>query len=465
MYAPLPVFPGDIVLVYCSVNEPILREAWHLRGRVRMTPRMREDFDAIFERRNRGGKKRPCVVIDVDDDEVLIAPMATFEKRPVSNLPGLYQLFAVSVGRTPGHPFPRSAKLEVAPTWPPSEKEKATHYIISRPFRVDRDEVMSVWSGYHVSDDQLDDFEDVCEKAMELLHGLTNEQLQLLYDSYEERTTIAWKTKMRIEGAQRKIAKTFSLQRPAPTNLPFVDAIWAEEYRQADKPKAVSALVDTKGVTAKLPAAGKREQPAVPAKSAVVAALEQSRRTSTPASGQCPKLEDGEIDELADALDKAHIAAPARSTTVAEPERSCETRTPASKQRAASEHGEIDSLAIALEKTHIASPAKSGLTSLVDAGKASPATAGAKISIPLKSKLAPAVVPLAPVKLALFPIESEAERKTSSKVYAALGEAIRKGLENPSFARIKSSRSVIKAGVTQIDEIQVATAVPKARAA
>ncbi|KZV94969.1 hypothetical protein EXIGLDRAFT_494677 [Exidia glandulosa HHB12029] len=111
--------PGQIIIVECSVKEPILDaiKAHHSSARptasmVSFRQRLKEDQVDL--------KARPCLVVrEVGGGAFMIVPFATFEDSPITDLDLHTQHFAVAVGNTRAWPSDRET-LSIAPDWPES---------------------------------------------------------------------------------------------------------------------------------------------------------------------------------------------------------------------------------------------------------------------------------------------------------------------------------------------------------
>ncbi|KZV94965.1 hypothetical protein EXIGLDRAFT_494650 [Exidia glandulosa HHB12029] len=109
---------GQIIVVLCSVKEPILKamKAYHsiappTASMVSFRQRLADD--------NVDLKPRPCLVVSRTRDDFMIVPFATFEDSLITDLDLHTQHFAVAVGDTPAWPAERE-RLSVSPYWPES---------------------------------------------------------------------------------------------------------------------------------------------------------------------------------------------------------------------------------------------------------------------------------------------------------------------------------------------------------
>ncbi|KZV88725.1 hypothetical protein EXIGLDRAFT_838987 [Exidia glandulosa HHB12029] len=109
---------GQIIVVLCSVKEPILKamKAYHAiapptASMVSFRQRLADDDINL--------KPRPCLVVRSTRDDFMIVPFATFEDSLITDLDLHTQHFAVAVGHTPAWPAGRET-LPVSPYWPES---------------------------------------------------------------------------------------------------------------------------------------------------------------------------------------------------------------------------------------------------------------------------------------------------------------------------------------------------------
>ncbi|KZV88736.1 hypothetical protein EXIGLDRAFT_772405 [Exidia glandulosa HHB12029] len=251
--------PGQIVVVECSVKEPILKaiKAHHATARptasmLSFTQRLREDLVDL--------KARPCLVVRRSREGLMIVPLATFEDSLITDLDLHTQHFAVAVGDTRAWP-PGRETLSIAPDWPDSRLKPvyalAKEILINnrrfgglyeywerdekgRLLRDNRGNVIRC-SDFRVEESELQKFEQLIRKIARQYRALTPGQRALYNRSWDEAEQRLQQTRADSQqpaGNSRDPKRLATPQAPGPvdaehihlTQTPYLDNVQSARY-------------------------------------------------------------------------------------------------------------------------------------------------------------------------------------------------------------------------------------------